>query len=325
MNTKLLLDLFHIPSQSGSENNVQNFILDFLAKNQIECEIDEIGNIYNISQTGRPLLSAHMDTVQDNFDVLMSKFIEIKGGVVKGYGVIGGDDKCGIYTILDLLENGHRDFNFVFSVQEEVGGIGIEQFIREQNLSHIIWGIVLDRRGSSDILCNKGHEYGVEDFERALLSVGKNFGFSQGEGTFSDADYISEQISCANISVGYYNAHQKNEYVVISELQNTINFVHYLVMHLDVYYEAPEKIFSYSSWSRHQPFIGYGYEEIDDYIDGYCREVTIDVCDICGTTSDDVKTVKTLGFKLCGGCKNDLLHELESEIIYDSYYEAEVL
>lgn len=318
MNTKLLLDLFHIPSQSYHENRIQEFIANWLDERGIEYNVDEVGNIYNISQKNRPLLSAHMDTVQDNFDVMMAKFIEIKAGIVKGYGVIGGDDKCGIYAILDLLDGGHRDFNFVFSVQEEVGGIGIEYFVEENDLSHISWGLVLDRRGSSDILCNESHEYGTKDFAQALLSVGKNFGFSYGQGTFSDADYLSDQISCANISVGYYNAHQKNEYVVLSELQNTINYVHSLVKHLDTKFKPPHKVFSFSGWNKRGKG-DYVYEDEFDIYNGYQE---IEVCDICGATTDDVKALKSIGFKLCNECRVDLLQELEEEAyLYADEYE----
>ena len=313
MNKKLLLDLFHLPSQPGLEGKVQDFIADFLTQNKVEFEVDEVGNIFNISKKDRPLISAHMDTVQDDFDTLMTKFIGIKNGIVKGYGVIGGDDKCGIYAILELLENGHRDFNFIFSVQEETGGIGIEHFTRTQDLSHILWGIVLDRRGKSDILCEKGHEYGTKNFEKALLTVGENFGFTVGQGTFSDADYLSDQISCANLSIGYYNAHYKNEYVVLSELQNTINFVHYLIKHLDVKFEAPEKIFSYSNWTRQ----AYGYYDDGYYLRDEYSNMRVDTCDICASVTDDIRDMKTLGFKLCADCRTDLLMELEEENYYD--------
>lgn len=336
MNTKLLLDLFLIPSQSGSEGRVQEFISTWLREHGIEFEIDEVGNIYNISKVERPLLSAHMDTVQDDFDELMAKFIEIKGGIVKGYGVIGGDDKCGIYAILDLLENGHDDFNFVFSVQEEIGGVGIEFFTQNQDLSHITWGLVLDRKGKGDILCDASHEYGTKQFEDALLAVGKNFGFEIGHGTFSDADYLSDQISCANISVGYYNAHTKHEYVVISELQNTINYVHNLVKHLDVRFAPPDKKFTYSSWNRSLAAGSYdeSYDFDDIYGDGYGgytyssynKGTSVECCDICGSVTDDTKMVKALGFRLCRDCKIELFNELQNDFFYEQLedeYKAE--
>jgi putative aminopeptidase FrvX len=42
MDMKLLLDLFHIPSQSGYENEVQEFICSFLEDRNIKYEVDEI-------------------------------------------------------------------------------------------------------------------------------------------------------------------------------------------------------------------------------------------------------------------------------------------
>lgn len=320
MNKELLLKLFHIPSQSGLEGDVANFITDFLDRNDIKYEMDEVGNIFNISHENKPLLSAHMDTVQDETDVMMAKFIHIRGDILKGYGVIGGDDKCGIYTILHLMENGHKDdFNFVFSVQEETGGIGIDYFTSNQDLSHITWGLVLDRKGNSDILC-ESHEYGTKEFENALLSIGQSFGFSIGQGTFSDADYLSDQISCANISVGYYNAHEKSEYVVLSELNNTINFIHYLKKHLDVIkFDSPRKTFS---WARNSKSYGYyDYPDDTEFYDAYGQVKEVKVCDICGSMSDTVRPVKALGFNLCLDCKSDLFQELEGEFYYEIEYE----
>lgn len=328
MDTKVLMDLFHIPAQSGQEKNVQKYIISYLTKHGIEFDIDKKGNIYNISNDGKPLLSAHMDTVQDNADEMFAKFIEIKDDIVKGYGVIGGDDKCGIYVILDLLVNGHEDVNFLFSVQEETGGIGSNYFVQEQNLGHIPYGLVLDRMGGTDILC-ENHDYGTPEFEHVLLSMGIPFGFSVGYGTFSDADYLSDQISCANISVGYHNAHTKHEYVVLSELQNTINFVHSVISYLDINFDAPDKKFSYGAgiygnygtYGNYQHYgesgtvHDYTYDEFDDY--GLSNTKEIPYCDVCGR-EPGTKYSKVLSSHLCPKCANDLLWELEGDI-YDNY------
>lgn len=310
MDIKLLLDLFHIPALSSKENKIRDFITSYLKSIDIDFSIDDVGNIYNISNKNKPLLSAHMDTVQDDFDALMSKFIGLKNNIIKGYGIIGADDKCGIYAILDLLKNGHTDMNFLFSVEEEVGGNGSLHFTSKHDLSHILYGLILDRRGNGDIICEY-NEYGTKEFEKTLSQIGTHFGFKPDKGTFSDADNISEQISCANLSVGYYNAHFKNEYAIPTELQNTINYVHSIIKNLDVKFKAPDKTLSYSG-SRNFGWLN-GFDDDfpkDNDFSEYLYSEEQD-CDLCGTTKIPVKYIKTLQSYLCVDCITDLKFEIE--------------
>ncbi len=212
---KLLLELFKIPAPTGKEIGVQVFIMNFLDRHNIPYHVDKMGNIFNILQDERPLLSAHMDTVQHMKDCRNIKLITLKGNILKGKGVIGGDDKCGIFIILQLLLTREElDFNFLFTVEEECGGHGAREFVERQDLSHISYGLILDRRGNGDILCILNN-YGTMKFEDALWLIGDEFGYEPEMGIFSDANYLREWFSCANLSVGYYNAHTKYEYVDI--------------------------------------------------------------------------------------------------------------
>ena len=213
MNKELLIDIFKIPAPSGFEDMMSFFVKNKLKEMNIDFQEDETGNIYNISHNGSPLLSAHLDTVQDDVDVKLTDFIRLKQGIISGYGVIGGDDKCGIFLILEALKYNNK-INFVFFVQEESGGVGSSFFIRKNTLSNIPYCLVLDRRGNGDIICTSNN-YGTKDFETFLIEIGKEFSYKKSAGTFSDADNLNSLISCANISVGYYNAHTKNEYVNI--------------------------------------------------------------------------------------------------------------
>lgn len=316
MDRKLLMDLFMIPSQSKKEGGIIAFIESYLREIDIEFKTDDVGNIYNISNKDKPLLSAHMDTVQDDSDVLMSKFINMKGDIIKGYGVIGGDDKCGIYAILDLLKNGHTDVNFLFTVQEENGGIGSTYFMNNNTISHCLYGLVLDRRGSGDIICEK-NSYGTRDFENVLVKMGAPFGYKVNTGTFSDADFISEDISCANLSVGYYNAHMKNEYVVIPELQNSINYVHAVIKNLDIKFGAPIKK-AYSSYPKDIGWLNStsGVDVLDDYIyDNFLNESDVfatheDECYLCGSPASIY--IDTLSSFICDRCFEELQWEMET-------------
>ena len=310
MNKELLLSIFKIPSPSYQESEMQNFIIDFLTKNSVEWEVDGKGNIYNISYPGRPLLSAHMDTVQKEADVYMAKHIYIQKDILTGYGVIGADDKAGIYSILYLLTNSSEKFNFVFSVEEEVGAIGAEFFVKHNDLKHMTYALILDRKGSSDIICTK-NEYGTDEFEFALTEIGRSFNFHPAMGVFSDADKISDQISCANLSIGYYNQHTKSEYLVLSELSNSISYVHALVKNIDMTFKAPEKSFSYFGFGQRYNFKDEEskyFDDLDKPTESKFRNNFIG-CDACGKNMKTVY-ISTINSYICDSCYDDLVEEL---------------
>lgn len=270
MDNKLLLELFRLPSQSGKEELVQNFIVEYLTKYNIPYFIDDFGNIFNISYNEKPMLSAHMDTVQDDDDTLMAKYIDIKDGILSGYGVIGGDDKCGIYIILKMLVNNDiGSFNFVFTVQEEIGAHGSSYFEQNNDLTHMLYCLVLDRKGSGDILCATGHYYGTKEFEKALSDFGNSYGYTPATGSFCDADNFNEQLSCCNLSVGYYNAHTKQEFVVLEQLENSLKYVSSIVTNLDVKYEAPDTYSRRTTSSIAAPYDNYYDDEYWEEKYGY--------------------------------------------------------
>lgn len=258
MDKNLLIDIFHIPSRSGEEELMQQFICDYLDNLEIEYNIDDIGNIYNISYEDKPLLNAHMDTVQDLTDSKLQKFAKIRGDILSGYGVIGADDKCGIFIILELLKE--MRFNFLFCVQEEVGLMGSSYFEKRNFFSDLPYGITLDRFGNSDIICNY-NDYGTKEFEKTLSDIGKAYGYTPDRGVLSDADNISDQISTCNLSVGYYNHHTKGEFVAVSELENALKFVRAILFSVEENFEAPDKRFTY--YEHYPNYFIHGYDDED--------------------------------------------------------------
>ncbi len=265
MDIERLEELFQIGSMSGFEDKVIAFVERELKKMNVPYEKDEIGNIYNLRRKNLPILNAHMDSVQDSFDYSLAPFAKIRGNnIISGYGVIGGDDKCGLFIILELLKT--HEFNFIITVQEEVGLIGIKHFLskKENDISEFPWALTLDRRGNDDIICDN-NDYGTRAFENDLVKIGAKFGYSPGTGTCSDADEISEFISCANISVGYYDAHNKTEFVILDDLKNALDYTAACIEELgDKKYEKPEKTFSYYAYEQlfyEDEIYGYGYSD----------------------------------------------------------------
>lgn len=160
------------------------------------------------------LLVAHIDTVFDNppstlkYDKKDDILYSIEGG-------IGGDDRCGIYAILEILET-HRPY-VLFTEDEEIGCIGAMKAakkITEHNFKYII---ELDRKGNNDCVFYK---CGNKDFIKYIES----FGFKQNYGAYSDISVLAPtwDIAAVNLSCGYYCPHTNLEYIKFEELQNTI-------------------------------------------------------------------------------------------------------
>ena len=290
MNIKLLEQIFHIPSRSKHEQQMAGFIRSQLDKYNITYYVDKAGNIFNTDREDLPMLSCHMDTVQDECDALLAKFIRLRGIWLTGYGVIGGDDKCGVFLTLEFACAGLC--NFVFSVEEETGAAGIKYFTKNTDLSKIPYALILDRRGSEDIICTK-NSYGTDKFENVLLEIGKVFNYKQGTGTFSDANYISDHISCANLSVGYYNPHTKQEFVNLVDLKRAMNFTHAILKNVHDYFPAPKKTVTVSTYT------GTHYDWEADYEDYGNR---YNYCSFCGIMKKDLVYSKIAKDFICKEC-----------------------
>lgn len=316
MDYNLLLKLFKIPSRSHQEEVMSGFVEKQLTNLKVWFKKDKIGNLSNLTCWGAPLLSAHMDSVQDEIDVKLIDFAKIRGELLSGYGVIGADDKCGIYIILDLLKK--RKFNFVFSVGEEAGGIGIRSFIEDNKLKGITYGLVLDRRGSDDIICTK-NDYGTPEFQARLEEIGSSFGYSSEFGTFSDADYLSRRISVANLSVGYYNAHQKSEFVSIKALENARNFVLHILENLNTYFAKPKKrlVRGFQGYlsQYNDDDLGYSSQCNDDDLDDFVEWR----CTACGTIDYDVRYIDSIRRNLCLICIRSLKGEIDDILPHREY------
>lgn len=160
------------------------------------------------------LLVAHMDTVhkQSPQNILYSK----DGSVIMSLEGIGGDDRCGIIMILEILKT--HDCSVAFFEDEEIGCVGSKKFCKSGiDLGEINYCVEFDRKGGNDYVFYKSYN---EDFEEHI----KKFGFEKANGSCSDITYIAPafKIECVNISCGYYNPHCWYEYVNINEMNDII-------------------------------------------------------------------------------------------------------
>lgn len=156
-------------------------------------------------------LVAHLDTVHKQepvkfyYDPILKNLFSPTG--------IGGDDRCGVYIILELLKRGFRP-SIIFCCDEEIGGVGAREFTKiYEEIKNVNWFLEFDRKGSNDVVC-----YG--DDNKELTQVFEQFGFKKAYGSFSDISILAPHYkkSAVNVSSGYYSPHTINEYISMDDL-----------------------------------------------------------------------------------------------------------
>lgn len=161
------------------------------------------------------LLVAHLDTVHQNLpsDVLVYESL----GVITSPQGIGGDDRCGVYMIFEVLKN--FNCSVLFCEDEEQHGIGAGKFVCSEDASGLSFNYIIefDRKGSTDAVFYKCENQAFIDFVTADYYV-------KSTGTFTDICVLSPHFNRAgvNISSGYYKAHRTDEYVVWRDMQRNI-------------------------------------------------------------------------------------------------------
>lgn len=218
------------------------------------------------------LLTAHMDTVHKE---LIKDFYEYydkekNQHILSSPQGIGGDDRCGIYMILEIIKT-HK-CSILFCEDEEIGGVGSSKFCKTDlagELSELKYLIELDRANGTDAVFYDCANYDFIDF------IEDNTGYKEDWGSFSDISNLSPEcrVASVNLSCGYYNAHSTSEYVIVEEMLNTIETVKKL---LDVeckQYEYIERLYGgyYGSWNNlHRDWYGDDYDGYyDDYYSDY--------------------------------------------------------
>ena len=214
------------------------------------------------------MLCAHLDTVHKE----LPKTIVYEKGKISSPQGIGGDDRCGIYMILELLKT-HPDIHVCFFEEEEHGGIGSTKFTATETCNSLIgklnYVIELDRANSRDAVYYSQDNYDFEKF------IEKEF-FEIAYGSFTDICHICPTLECAgvNLSCGYYNQHTVKEYVCLKEMETVVEEVRKL---LDRTTEADKfEYIEYVSKGKWSDLYGYGNYGYSDYYYGsyYKRQTT---------------------------------------------------
>jgi len=277
------------------------------------------------------LLLAHLDTVHLHAPTDDSIFYDQEQGVIWSPDGIGGDDRCGVFSILEMLEKGYRP-HVLFCWDEEVGTIGSSNFTTFdiEDTEEINFAIQLDRKGFGESVY---YNLDNKDFEDYINS----FGFETELGSYTDICQVCPSLGFAgvNLSAGYMDEHMDIERIYFFELKETQRKVMEILddqkINPRLYDYKDKSSYSYRYSSYYDPFDYYnnslsnsyngypGEDEDDDYNeDGeYIKnflgssEKTIEEdteCQFCGAIKGTVpwdETDSPVLSCLCNECREE--------------------
>ena len=246
-------ELLSVPTKTYKESKMVDYILSTLEGMEgVTFNRDQHNNIYAVKGTlgeGEfyPMFISHTDTVHELVDLIDVKeeyllrpytfgkdFGQEQVLCLKAYDKdgrptgIGGDDKCGIYICLELLRQLDK-VKVAFFVSEETGCHGSKMADKEF-LKDVGYCTQYDAPGDhlisyscmGTVLFDKDGEF----FNTALRSITKGFGNEMmvQSHPYTDIMMIKQlsDLSCINMSCGYYNMHTANEFVCIDDVERAI-------------------------------------------------------------------------------------------------------
>ena len=183
------------------------------------------GNFILVHGEAPVMLVAHLDTVhrepvREIWKTADNEFLMSPQG-------IGGDDRCGVYALVNVFELSAKKPWLLFTCDEEIGGVGAEVFCEAYeygelpaDLNDLKMLVEIDRRGRNDAVY-----YDCEN--RAFEAYITSKGFRTAQGSFSDISLVAPALGIAavNLSSGYYNPHRLNEFIIRSEIDDVIGKV----------------------------------------------------------------------------------------------------
>ena len=269
---ELLKSVLAVPTHTYQEELMVQYICDWLKEKNIEFTVDEHLNVYavkgEVSHGGMyPCVVCHTDTVHkiDTINVveemLPNSHREMKLSL-KAYNDdgeptgIGGDDKCGVFACMEILEE-MDVIKAAFFVSEETGCHG-SRYADPSFFLNVGYAIQFD--GPENWMITETC-FGAKLFEREseffntcdkILTEGMNDKKKYMVHPYTDVYALKSKFdfSCINISIGYYQYHTKNEYVVIEDVFNGIDIGKKMIQELGYkkYELDPQKSSSFRFW-----------------------------------------------------------------------------
>lgn len=332
------------------QEDLHHFLLGRLASIYSMKDIYRLDGSFTYVKGEIPvLLCAHLDTVHTKAPTEARIFHDQEKNVMWSPDGIGGDDRCGVFNILDILQKGYRP-HILFSWDEEIGCHGSREFAANaenyfgldiQNaLSEVNFAIQFDRKGFGESVY---YDLDNQEFEDYINS----FGFKTEWGSFTDIAVVCPEFGFAgvNLSAGYMDEHNLYERIYINELYRTqekvINILDDQIEN-SYFFKYEESIlggYGYYGYGRNTYSVGYGWDwdeqmEIEAYnagygVDAYGNQLTpsegiydfddpieeeaIGECQFCMQSFGVVKHTRVKDVvlnSLCDSCRDDYEHGL---------------
>ena len=218
MNLKRLAELIEM-----SEERVFRHLLRILPQMGYQVIRGRMDYIIAVPPKPSPwCLVAHLDTIPR----MQGVELEYQGVWISNKrGVLGADDRAGVYAILELAQSAKSLPYLIFTTGEERGGIGVNALIRDKAFDPFIDDVALfieiDRQGADEYV------YYSWELPAEVHAIAKNYGFVEGMGSYSDVRDLTDHygVPHLNLSAGYYNQHSKREVLDWTALEMTINRV----------------------------------------------------------------------------------------------------
>lgn len=181
--------------------------------------MDQKGTFIIVNPEASVLLASHLDTVNpDNY----IPSAQVDYPIIRNEDSLplGGDDRAGVFIMLQLIKEGVGDYAYAFFYNEEKGCLGSSHAVQMYDFSRYNCFIGLDRRGGSDLAT-----YRLDNEE--LISIFELYGYSRVLGTITDVAVLSESfgIACVNLSVGFYYEHTGVEYINFLDTLKTLEIL----------------------------------------------------------------------------------------------------
>lgn len=234
---ELLKELYGISALTHQEKDMIAFVSQKLTDLGVSFTIDKAGNIYATKGKAAtfPCIAAHLDEVhqarEKGYEVLFVKdeFIIGFNSGKREFNGIGADDKNGIWICLRCLEK-YDNLKCVFFVGEEQGCIGSRQ-ADMKFFDDCRFVLQCDRKGNSDFI---NRIYGDSLCSSQFLKDAnlKEHGYKEENGMQTDVRTLRDrglEISCANISCGYYYPHTPHEMTNIEDLKKCRKLVEHII------------------------------------------------------------------------------------------------
>ena len=236
MTKEFIKEVLSVPSCSGKETMLREYIERFADERGIAHHRDGKGNLYlakgNPGGGYYPCLANHMDTVQTWQGAFVDQALPIlirermRDGHTELYaegGGIGADDKLGCAIALALVDV-LPVVKAVFFVEEELGMLGSRELDVDW-FSDVGFCLSFDSpdRNRASRTCSNRLLYSESLFKEILQPVCARHGVTRfNDEPFTDVTQIRDKtnVMCFNVGNGGVLAHSRNEYLVVEDAQS---------------------------------------------------------------------------------------------------------